>query len=266
MSEDYENHPDRLLPSRLRLGRARRRLVDLADLVTEWIQTNQPQLQRRLDAETGWTRYQLKVRGKPPKALAAGAGGICEDLLGALDLLIGGLIDDAELDSPARFPICTDAGEYLDSDSGKRLRLLSDISAGDRGRIDALQPYHRVKPTMDPLARLLAVRESYVRKELRGSLVLGEPPEAEFEERERGSVRRLETQRCDGGINAENGLEVLSYRAWPDPSADVKVDINVRFDIRFGPPEMTLSELDQIRLHVESIIGGFDSRLPAVSR
>jgi hypothetical protein len=266
MAEDYEEISDRLLPSRLRLGRARSRLLKVGKDVAEWLQANQPQLQRRFHADSGWTSYQLKVRGSPPKAFATGVGGICEDLLGALNLLVGGLREHDGLDSPARFPICTEVEDYLDSDSGKRRRLLSDLSAEDRSRIDALQPYHRVKPTMDLLARLLASRDSYLSKKLRVTLVLAGSPEAKFEERERGTVERSETHLCDGGVIAKNGLEILAYRVWPDPSAEVKVNINVRFDLRFGSPELTLRELDQIRMHVESIIGGFDSRLPAVSR
>lgn len=58
------------------------------------------------------------------------------------------------------------------------------------------------------------------------------------------------------GARRRHGQELATGISWSDASTDVKVvNIRIRFDIRFGSPDLTLSELDQIRLRSESIIG-----------
>jgi hypothetical protein len=266
MTADYEIAEESFLHPRSRLGRARKRFVSLAEEVKDYANTAR-QLDRRFDAASGWTTYDLRGGRRPPKPLAEGAGAVCEDLRGALDAVIGVLRATQKQGSdPPRFPICLASEEYLGegTERGKR-RLLSDLRPADLAIVDSLQPYHRVKPEDDPLARLQALFESHAKGELKSVLILGDAAEADFEELERGSVRSAETHPCRGGVDAEDGLEVLRYRVSPDPAARLKVDIRLRFDLRFDPPRLTMSDLDRIRGRVEEIIGSFDSRLRAAA-
>lgn len=267
MTGDYEIAGESFLHPRSRLGRARKRFASLAEEVKDYANAAR-QLDRRFDAASGWTSYDLRGGRRPPKPLAEGAGAVCEDLRGALDALIGVLSATQKQGSdPPRFPICLASEEYLvgeGAEHGKR-RLLSDLRPADLAIVDSLQPYHRVKPQDDPLARLQALFESHTKGELKSVLILGDAAEADFEELERGSVRGAETHPCRGGVEAEDGLEVLRYRVSPDPTARLKVDIRLRFDLRFDPPRLTMSDLDHIRVRVEEIVGGFDSRLSAAA-
>jgi len=266
MTGDYEIAGESFLHPRSRLGRARKRFVSLGEEVKDYANAAR-QLDRRFDAASGWTSYDLRGRRRPPKPLTEGAGAVCEDLRGALDALIGALKATQKQDSdPPRFPICLTSEEYLGegAERGKR-HLLSDLRPADLAMVDSLQPYHRVKPQDDSLARLQALFESHTKGELKSVLILGDAAEADFEELERGSVRGAETYPCRGGVEAEDGLEVLRYRVSPDPAARLKVDIRLRFDLRFDPPRLTMNDLDRIRARVEEIVGGFDSRLPAAA-
>ena len=268
MGRDYEKRADPLRHSRLRLGRARKRFIQLGKEVVGYVEGNQPRLDRRFDSATGWTSYNLQLRGGPRKQLAEGAGIICEDLRIALDLLVGALRNGDQADTqPPRFPICLTIDDYLGKKaaSGQRQRLLRGLASPDLALIDALQPYHRVDPAKDPLAQLQAVYDRYTKKELRGALVVSDVPSAEFEELESRSVRKAETRRCHSDVTARDNLEVLAYRIWPDPKARLKVDISVRFDLRFDPPGLTMSDLDRIRAQVEKTVRSFDTRLASVA-
>lgn len=267
MRADYEIAAQSFLHPRSRLGRARKRFVSLAEEVKEYANAAR-QLDRRFDHASGWTSYDLREKRRPPKRLAEGAGVVCEDLRGALDALIGVLRATQEQGSePPRFPICLKSEEYLSEAAkrGRRQCLLGDLRPADLAMIDSLQPYHRVKPQHDPLARLQALYESHTKSEVKSVLILGNAAEADFEELEPGSVRGAETHPCRGGLEAEDGLEVLRYRVSPDPTARLKVDIRLRFDLRFDPPRLTMSDLDRIRIRVEEIVGSFDSRVPATA-
>lgn len=267
VAADYEIAVQSFAHPRSRLGRARKRFISLAEEVKGYANAAR-QLDRHFDTDSGWTSYSLREQRRPPKSLAEGAGAVCEDLRGALDALVGALRPAQEHGSePPRFPICLKSEDYLGdgSGSGKRRSLLGDLRSADLSRIDSLQPYQRVKPHDDPLARLQNLYESHTRGEIRSVLILGDAAEADFEELQRGSVQRAETRLCRGGVDAENGLEIMRYRVSPDPEARLKVDIRLRFDLRFDPASLTMSDLDRIRIRVEEIVGGFDSRLPAAA-
>lgn len=267
MAADYEIGAESFTHPRSRLGRARKQFVSLAGEVRGYASAAQ-QLDRQFDPASGWTSYCLNELRRPPKSLAEGAGAVCEDLRGALDALIGALRPAHEHGSePPRFPICLKSEDYLGEGAkrGKRGSLLGGLRSADLSMIDSLQPYQRVKPNDDPLARLQSLCESHSRGEMRSTLILGDAAEADFEELQRGSVQRAETRLCRGGVEAENGLEVMRYRVSPDPEARLKVDIRLRFDLRFDPASLTMSDLDRIRIRVEEIVGSFDSRLPAAA-
>ncbi len=256
MSRDVLRH------SRLRLGRARKRFTVLAEEVTAFVREDAPQLDRRFDPAAGWTSYHLEPRGRSPERLADGVGLVCEDLRSALDLLISGL-RTTPTSEPSRFPICLTADEYFGDDSSRfpRRRLLEGLAPPDIALIDSLQPFHRVTPAQHPLARLQSTYESYTKGALRGVLVLSGLANAEIEELEPGLVRRVEARRADAGVVVREDLEVFAYRVWPDPGARVKVDLGLRFDLRFDPLGLTMGDLDHVRLEVENAVRGFDTRL-----
>lgn len=261
MEGAYEMSHDTLKHSQLRLGRARKRFAALSKEVTDFVREDSPRLDRRFDAVTGWTSYHLERHKRPSTRLSEGAGLVCEDLRSALDLLIAGL-RTTPTSEPSRFPICLSADEYFGDDSslsGKR--LLDGLASSDRVLIDSLQPFHRVNPAQHSLARLRATYEVYTKGELRSVLVLSGLANAEMEELELGLVKRAEARRADSGVVAREDLEVFAYRVWPDPVAPLKVDLSLRFDLRFDPPGLTMSDLDRVRLEVEKVVRGFDTRL-----
>lgn len=262
MEAGYEMSHDALLHSRLRLGRARKRFTALGEEVTAFVRENSPKLDRRFDPATGWTSYHLKHHGRPPGRLAEGVGPVCEDLRSALDLLIAGLRTTPSSE-PSRFPICFSADEYFGDGSsrGSRRRLLEGLAAPDLVLIDSLQPFHRVNPIQHPLARLQDTYEAYAKGELSSILVLSGLANAAMEELEPGLVNRAQTRHADSDVVAREDLEVFAYRVWPDPVAPLKVDLGLRFDLRFDPPGLTMSDLDRVRLEVESTVRGFDTRL-----
>jgi hypothetical protein len=262
MEAAYEMFRDALTPSRLRLGRARKRFMALGEEITAFVRENGPELDRRFDPVAGWTSYHLKHHRQPSKQFAEGAGLVCEDLRSALDLLIAGLRTTPTSD-PSRFPVCLTADEYFGDASPRasRRRLLKGLASPDLALIDSLQPFHRVNPAQHPLARLQATYEAYTRDELRSVLVFSDLTNVEMEELEPNLVKRVEARSPDSGVLAREDLEAFAYRVWPDPAARLKVDLSLRFDLRFDPPGLTMSDLDRVRMEVENAVRGFDTRL-----
>jgi hypothetical protein len=263
MVAPYESSADPLLHTRLRLARARKKFTALGRDAGEFVPKNQV-LDRRFDRSSGWTSYHLSVRRSPPKQLSESVGSVCEDLRTSLDLLVGALKQGRESDfEPSRFPICLTSDAYLgiDGEPGERQRSLSGLDSPDVSLIDSLQPYHRVDPAKDPLSQLQSLFDFHTRKKLRCAVIVDGRPGANFEEMRRGSVTSSDMRRCRPGVTAETGLEIMAYRVMPDPEARLKVDINVSFNIRIDPLGITMSDLDRIRLRVEAIVRGFDTRL-----
>ena len=125
--------------------------------------------------------------------------------------------------------------------------------------IDSLQPYHRTKPSRDPLAILKALEETSATETIRCKAVILDSPSANFEELEVGRVRDAEFREGRRGVRAIDGSEVFAFRLSPDPEAPVKVDINMPFDLRYDPPGITTADLDRARHRVEEIVERFQS-------
>jgi len=260
-------HP--LTAVHLKLSRAREHIKTLDHELRSFFDVDAYPLERRFDEDTGWHSYHLRLLAKdPPEKFAVVAGEIVGHLRSSLDLLVYQLAilgGGRPGRTRTQFPIFTDHVEYTKTNrrgGSHRTRMLRGVSARHQAIIDGYQPYQRVHPDRDPLAVLKAFRDAYEHRDVAPAVLVVERPSATFKERIQGTVRGADFRQAPVRAPLADDAEILGFKLRPDPKAKVDVEIETTFDIGFEPTHTTMSDLDDIRLYVERIVGRFEPDFP----